>query len=209
MPKHDDLSTIVRLYVHHFRPAAERELVYYQRQRTDRDAVSRAARCVLPSGKRHPHQYRIPGRVLADAELRLLANIDAIRVCTSFDELHDLIEQLAGSISGIGELATYDIALRIGARIGVAPTRVYLHSGTREGARSLGLGERRRTLEVSELPSAFRRLAPREIEDVLCIFKDGIANASRGCLTNHDLPAGCAPWHGGSKIRRSESPRSE
>jgi hypothetical protein len=192
MPKRDDLDTIVRLYIHHFRPAAERELVYYQRLRTDRDAVSRAARCALPSGQRHPHQYRIPGRALADAEKRLLANIDVIRACKSYDDLHDLVEHLAGAISGIGELATYDIALRIGARIGVAPTRVYLHSGTRVGARALGLGQGRRTLEVSELPAAFRRLAPREIEDALCIFKDGLENASRGCLANDDLPAGCA-----------------
>jgi hypothetical protein len=192
MPKRDDLDTIVRLYIERFRPAAERELVYYQRLRTDRDAVSRAARCVLPSGKRHPHQYRIHGRALAGVEQRLLANIDVIGASKSFDDLHDLVEQLAGSISGIGELATYDIALRIGARIGVAPTRVYLHSGTRQGARALGLGQRRRTLDLSELPAAFRRLAPREIEDALCIFKDGLENASRGCLTNHDLPTGCA-----------------
>jgi hypothetical protein len=192
MAKRDDLDTIVRLYVHHFRPAAERELVYYQRLRTDRDAVSRAALCVLPSGKRHPHQYRIPGRALADAERRLLTAIDAIRACKNFDDLRNLIEQRVGSISGIGELATYDIALRIGARIRVAPTRVYLHSGTREGATALGLGQRRRTFEVSELPPAFRRLAPREIEDALCIFKDGVANASRGCLTNDNLAAGCA-----------------
>ena len=39
----------------------------------------------------------------------------------------------------MGELVVYDTALRIGARFGLEPEKVYVHRGTREGVRKLGL----------------------------------------------------------------------
>ena len=74
-------------------------------------------------------------------------------------------------ISGAGELYVYDTSLRIGAKSNLLPTKVYLHAGTRVGARALGLDGQAKTLEVSMLPPEFRQLEPHEIEDVLCIFK--------------------------------------
>jgi hypothetical protein len=46
------------------------------------------------------------------------------------------------------------------------PDKVYLHAGTRLGARALGL-RTAATLKMSELPKEFRALKPHEIEDVL------------------------------------------
>ena len=67
----------------------------------------------------------------------------------------------------------YDTALRIGAKLGVAPVRVYLHTGTREGAKRLGIETKGvSALWPSELPEALRELEPYEVEDVLCIYKD-------------------------------------
>jgi hypothetical protein len=61
------------------------------------------------------------------------------------------------------------------------PDRIYLHAGTREGARALGLGGT--ALSKSELPKAFHRLSPGEIEDCLCIYKDDLRRlAGRGHL---------------------------
>jgi hypothetical protein len=54
-------------------------------------------------------------------------------------ELHALIKRTIHSIGGLRELYTYDMALRIGAFLGLAPEFVYLHRGTRAGARALGL----------------------------------------------------------------------
>ena len=77
-----------------------------------------------------------------------------------------------GGIHGIGELAVYDIACRIGAFLGLSPERVYLHAGTREGARALGL--RGASVRKMDLPRAFGRLSPGEIEDCLCIYNADI-----------------------------------
>ena len=69
----------------------------------------------------------------------------------------------------------YDTVLRIGAKLDLFPDRVYLHCGTREGARALGLKWRDPWLKVDELPRELRRLKPHEIEDFLCIYKGEFA----------------------------------
>ena len=80
-----------------------------------------------------------------------------------------------GSILGIGGLTVYDTTLCIGAKLGVFPRCIYLHNGTRRGARALGLNWRTSVLSVAECPRELRRLKPHEIEDCLCIFKDRFA----------------------------------
>jgi hypothetical protein len=55
---------------------------------------------------------------------------------------------------------------------------VYLHAGTRAGARALGLNWRATTLAVHDLPAELRVLAPHEIEDCLCIFKNNFEKPS-------------------------------
>lgn len=55
---------------------------------------------------------------------------------------------------------------------------MFLHAGTRTGARALGLDTSRQAISPDELPKAFRKLNPREIEDVLCIYKDQLAGAA-------------------------------
>lgn len=89
--------------------------------------------------------------------------------------MHALIERLVGRTRGIGELYVYDTALRIGAWLELFPGKVYLHAGTRWGARALGFDPKARALEVSELPQELQQLEPYEIEDLLCIFKDKLA----------------------------------
>jgi hypothetical protein len=69
----------------------------------------------------------------------------------------------------------YDIAHRHGAYFGKAPALVYLHAGTRAGARAFNAtGD---TLDPKKLPAAFSRLEPAEIEDCLCIYKDDLRGA--------------------------------
>ena len=161
------LAAIVRAYCRDYRAAAENERAHSARHSSLNAAARAAALSTLPSGKRHPHQRRIPGDALRNAADALTAQ--AIPACRSFDDLHRTVHDRIGGIHRIGELAVYDIACRIGAFLGLSPDRVYLHAGTREGARALGL--RGATVHKNRLPPEFRRLSPAEIEDCLCIYK--------------------------------------
>jgi hypothetical protein len=166
------LDRAVNDYIEHHRPRAARELEYFRRLlRSDEDAVSRAALAQLPSGNRHPHQRRIPRASLDESRRRLLENLPILRQAASFDELLDLINALIRPIPMVGELVVYDTALRIGARFGLEPRKVYVHAGTRDGAKALGFDGRRHAIEMHELPASIPQLSAREAEDLLCIYK--------------------------------------
>ncbi len=167
-----NFGAIVRDYTSRHRERARRELRYYMIQGSLEGAIREAALSLLPSGKRHPHQRRIPLRVLQSAERRLQGIAGQLKAAQSFVELHRLIERHIRPIRGIGDLAVYDIAHRIGAYLRREPEAVYLHAGTREGARALSLGGK--TIDVRELPASLRKLSAAEIEDCLCIYKDAL-----------------------------------
>jgi hypothetical protein len=173
------LEDVVASYIRDFRPGADRELDFFRRCTSLKRAVKYAGLSMLPSGKRHPHQYRIPLSVLRKAERNLQAVSASLRGCATFDELFQLVQSEIGGIYGVGELTVYDVTTRLGAFLGLEPERVYLHAGTREGARHLGITTRRESFESSELPRAFRKLRPREIEDCLCIYKRQLAKRAR------------------------------
>jgi hypothetical protein len=165
------LRAIAAEYKRHHRRRAQRELADFRTLPTDEDAISRAALAQLPNGRRHPHQYRIPRATLGESRRRLLDHLPALRQAESFDELFELITATIEPIPGIGPLAVYDTALRVGARFGLEPVKVYLHAGTRTGAKALGLDLGSDSIEMGELPAELRTLTAREVEDVLCIYK--------------------------------------
>lgn len=143
---------------------------WFRQQPTLEFAIEQAALATNSKDKRYSHQCRLKKTVLEEARRVLLMNSKTIAQSKSFDDLFSLVETKVGGITGIGELYIYDTSLRIGAKLGLLPTKVYLHAGTRKGAQALGFKGRVRTVEVSELPSELRQLEPYEIEDVLCIF---------------------------------------
>ena len=174
--KNDSLRKVVADYIRGKREKAARELKYYAIQWNLADAVEKAAFCALPSGKRHLHQWRIPKRCLAQANERLQKRLSAIGRATTFEKLHGLVEAEIKPIKGIGDLTVYDVAHRIGAFCQLAPALVYLHAGTLEGARALGINCKSRKLEMNQLPREFHLLRPYEVEDCLCIYKARIKN---------------------------------
>ena len=164
------LAAVVRTYCQDFQCGANAEQDYYANLPTLSEAVERAARAERPDGKRHDHQTRLSKNSLETARRQLTGA--PILSCTTFAELHSLIERAILPVPGIGELMVYDTALRIGARMGLEPELVYLHRGTRAGAKAMGLDVSRGWVSLSELPDELRKLAPREIEDCLCIYKN-------------------------------------
>ena len=179
------LDEIVSDYIREYRAGARAEMKTFRDERTRASAIRRAALCEFPDGKRHPHQYLIPKRLLELAEERLQAAAKRLAGAEDFDRLHDIVKREVGPIHGIGKLMVYDIAQRLGAYFRKAPKLIYLHRGTKEGAAILGF--RGETVDPAALPSAFSRLTPAEIEDCLCIYKDQL----RGEAARLDQSSGC------------------
>lgn len=164
------LAEIANDYIRRFREIAISELRFYELQPTLHAAIRVAGLSRTEDGKRHSHQCRIPGHVLEAGERRLQVVSQHLKKATSFSDLHREVDDEIRAIRGIGDLAVYDIAHRIGAYLGHEPEAVYVHAGTRKGARALGLkGD---VIPLDQIPRALRRLSPAEIEDCLCIYKD-------------------------------------
>ncbi len=72
----------------------------------------------------------------------------------------------------------YDVAFRIGANRKLLPKNVYLHAGTRNGAKMLSnaglvnppIYGKLEYIEKKHLPKCLQKFAPWEIENVLCHF---------------------------------------
>jgi len=171
------LDEIVSDYIREYRADAHAEMRFFEIQRSSSEAIHKAALCELPSGKRHPHQRRIPRALLKRAEVRLQAIRRKLSNADDFAALHRLVDEEIGSIKGLGALAVYDIAHRIGAHFAKAPDRVYLHAGVKIGARALGI--RGDSFDPKMLPNPFARLVPSEIEDCLCIYKAELVGGAR------------------------------
>jgi hypothetical protein len=164
---------VVLAYICDFRQGAKAEVDFYTALPSLAEAKRRAGRAERPDGKRHDHQRRLTPHALGGATEQL-ARLP-VRRCKTFDELHALLEETIGSVGGVGPVMVYDTAVRVGAQLGLSPRHVYLHAGVREGAAALGLGVGVDRLRKRDLPNEFQRLAAREIEDCLCIYKEDLA----------------------------------
>lgn len=165
------LKAIARAYIRKIRPRAQAEIDWFAHQPSLASAIEKAALAVNKKGKRYSHQRRLKKAALKRAYRSLLDESGTMEQAEDFDELFRVIRSAVKPIPGIGELYVYDTTLRIGAKLNLFPTKVYLHAGTRLGARALGLDDSAETIKVSALPNEFRTLEPHEIEDMLCIFK--------------------------------------
>ncbi|MDX6611631.1 MAG: hypothetical protein QOD75_817 [Blastocatellia bacterium] len=165
-------ATIIRDYQIRHRTNSQRELIWFRDQPSLEAAIVTAARARDKHGKRYVHQNRIRQEALPKAEAHLLARQNELRSCSCFHELWLLIKDTLELIYGIGELYVYDASLRIGAYLDLRPERVYLHSGTRWGARVFGFETRnRKWLELTKLPEILQKMPAHEIEDILCIYR--------------------------------------
>lgn len=127
--------------------------------------------------KRHGHQRRIKRAVLDNARRVLVSkpNIEKLKSCRSFEEIFDFVSRNCERIPGLGPLYVYDTALRIGAFSKKLPKQVYLQAGALSGARALGLDVKKSPLPAGGFPKVMQCLAPHEVEDFLCIYKDALA----------------------------------
>ena len=143
-------------------------------------AIKESAIAIGPNGKKHPHQRRIPKKILKKVARILVKNKGKINHCNSFEDLINLVYQKVKKVKGFGELCVYDTALRIGASKNIYPEKmVYIHAGTDVGCKNLKLKNSNykvwKVLPVdNNLPKPLRKLKAYEIEDFLCIYKSEI-----------------------------------
>src|SRR5262249_11947612 len=90
-----------------------------------------------PDGKRHGHHRRQSQATLLEDESGLQGFPEQMRACETFHDLHELIHGEIHSIEKVGPLLVYDAAISIGAHLGLNPDRIYLHSGTKKGAKAI------------------------------------------------------------------------
>lgn len=147
------------------------------KKRTLVEAIERAGFSI--DGKVHGHQRLVGRKKLEQASKALLKNIDELKACGSFEELHKLIANCTKHIDRFGVLARYDISLRIGANLGLWPEIVYLHAGTKKGCKILGVKFKGKIVDMAALPKPVQRLNPHHVENFLCIYKDSFQNEGR------------------------------
>jgi hypothetical protein len=158
------------------RARAIEEYESFRKEPSLRAAVERAALAQRPDGKRYDHQRRLSEATLHQVRRVLLDT--SLQHPGSFHELLAAIRDSISPIHGVGELMVYDTAVRIGAWLQLKPEHVYLHAGTRAGARALGLRWRDPFVRFGSLPTALQSLEPLEVEDCLCIYKEQLAQLS-------------------------------
>lgn len=176
-PKSSTLGGLVADSLRGQSKCARGELEGYSNRPTE-NALVMAARADDGYGNTHDHQWNLWSTTAKHAEEILLKNIDAIVASTDFDSLHSLIKTML-NIPGAGEMYWYDTAFRIGINLGLYPQKVYLHRGTRIGAKNLGLDFRKDVLEMSELPAELQELEPYQVEDFLCLYKDALKTSHK------------------------------
>jgi hypothetical protein len=157
----DSLEAVVSHYIENRRPEKEREFNTFSKH------GELAAVAELAANRQH-HPRRKHETIQQVSERLQTSDFSA---CNSFDALMEMLKSAIGDLDDVGLVFIYDVAICIGAKLGLRPDKVYLHAGTRKGALALGLGRRKATLRVSELPHEFHRLQPAEIEDCLNIYR--------------------------------------
>jgi hypothetical protein len=129
----DSVQAIVHDLINEWRQRHTNEIRWYKIPRDWDENLRIAAHSIVINKRgrrvRHTYQCRIPFAVLERARAAL-AQVD-LQSAGDFDMLFLAVRETIGGIPGIGELAVYDIAHRLGEYLGIPPIKVYLHSGAR------------------------------------------------------------------------------
>ena len=164
LPRSVTRAAILSDYIHKFQRKLAAELQGFSVL-----TIGQIARARL-GGQLMDHQHRLRRSVYPKAVRILQANEKALKSCSSFRSLHDMVDELFTPIYGAGPVYVYDTALRIGASVSprLRPDVVYLHAGSRDGAERLKLAGARERPVTSFL--AFASLEAHEIENLLCLY---------------------------------------
>jgi hypothetical protein len=160
---------------------AERNLEYldkteaHYRRLSIAEAIYDAANAITSNRKKmvfHSHQNRIGKNVCMRGFEELIRHETEISNAQSFEEIFAITELVKNSIPKLGNLWSYDTALRIGFNKGLLPKDVYIQAGVIKGAIKV-LNIRKiseRYLPLSRFPLELQSLPAHQLEFFLCQF---------------------------------------
>jgi hypothetical protein len=160
-----------------FRENELRELYELQRfyqSLSFHSAIEYAASGVTPYRKIHPHQRGIGVKQLRQAAVMLKKLAPAVRKARTFANLFIITEAVKSDLKGLGDLWSYDTALRMSFNRGKTfyPKAVFVHRSVLKGVRKIffKMPVRQRSLPLNIFPIEMQSLKPFEIENFLTVW---------------------------------------
>jgi hypothetical protein len=150
------------------------ELVRFFKSVSFHSAIEYAASGVTPHRKIHPHQRGIGVKQLRRSAALLKEYTSTIRKAKSFENLIMITEAVKSELKGLGDLWSYDTALRMAFNRGKTfyPQAIFVQRANMKGIRKifLRIPMKQRTLPVKIFPKEIRSLRPFEIENFLNVW---------------------------------------
>lgn len=145
---------------------------FYKSLKDVPEVIDSASKGQIPSGRMDRHQWRVGYEKGTVGSRELLLKLNRIEEANSFEEIFEITEEVKKTVYGLGELWSYDTALRIGFKKGFYPENVYVQAGVKDGVKkALGITKvKERSLPVTRFPESFRKLRPYQLENFLCIW---------------------------------------
>lgn len=165
------LSSDIKKYKNDSLPHLEDVRKFYEKK-VITDAIQCASTGTNTSIKMDPHQRRVGKKQCSEGAKKLLQQKNKIINCKSFEEIFVITEQIKNKTFRLGNLWSYDTALRIGFNKKVYPEEVYIQAGVIKGAKK-GLIKNipiKRSLPLSTFRNEIQTLKPYEAENFLCIW---------------------------------------
>lgn len=95
-----------------------------------------------------------------------------------FEELYNYVDSHIHHIKYVGALCIYDLALRLGASVGILPVKfVYASRGAADGLKYLGIKIRNNKISINDIPyKELTALGAAHIEHFACAYKKELKN---------------------------------
>lgn len=165
------LESVVKNYKEKNRPRNKAEFSWFVEQESLEAAIRAAALGSFAGVKRTRQARRGTEEAFRQAEEKLVLQMDALKAAKTFDAVLETVERAVLPIPGLNDVYAYETAMRIGAFMNFWPKHIYLFTGTRTGAKQLGIVTKKRLLLFNTLPQPLLELEPYEVEEALSNLK--------------------------------------
>ncbi len=142
------------------------------------DAINKACASIRPNGKMHNHQSKVPAVTKIQFADRLNRRRRSFLHCKSFSSLLIRVQRVGAATHQVGPVYSWDVAVRVGAYLGLEPEVVEVHAGTAQGAKALKLPQEDGHLIMDLLPRELLALTADEVEDFLCVYRNVLSKCS-------------------------------